>query len=63
MTFYYKRLPSNRHNKWWVNIKRSFKITHALNLRLQKIKLCSFTNLSSQKFSDTAVTLALKTCH
>ena len=29
------------------------------NLLLQKIKLCSFTNLISQKFSDTAVILAI----
>ena len=35
-----------------------FKITHAVNLLLHKIKLCSFTNLISQKFSDSAVILA-----
>ena len=34
-----------------------FQITHAVNLLLQKIKLCSFTSLISQKFSDTAVIL------
>ena len=34
-----------------------FKITHAVNLLLQNIKLCSFTNLISQEFSDTAVIL------
>ena len=39
-----------------------FKITHTVrvNLPLQKIKLCSFTNLISQKFSDTAIILAIK---
>ena len=51
---------SNWHNKWWVNISCSFKITHAANLLLQKIKLCSFTNnLISQKFSDKVVMLAI----
>ena len=30
-------------------------ITHAVNLLLQKFKLCSFGNLISQKFSDAAV--------
>ena len=34
-------------------------MTHAVNLLLQKIKLCSFTILISQKFSDTAVILAM----
>ena len=59
----------NWHNKWWVNIKCSFKITHAVNLLLQKIRLCSFTSLISQKFSETAVILAiavsywLQQCH
>ena len=33
--------------------------THAVNLLLQKIKLCSFANLISQKFSDTAVILVI----
>ena len=42
-----------------MNIQCSFKITHAVNLLLQKIKLCSFTNLISQKFSGTAVILAI----
>ena len=46
---------SNCHNKWWVNIRCSFKMTY-VNSLLQK-KLCSFTNLISQKFSDTAVIL------
>ena len=32
-------------------------MTHAVNLLLQKIKLCSLTNLISQAFSDTAVIL------
>ena len=31
----------------------------AVNLLLQKIKLCSFANLISQTFSDTAVILAI----
>ena len=46
-------------NKKWANILCFFKLTHAVNLLLQKNKLCSFTNLISQKFSDTAVILAL----
>ena len=32
-----------------------FKITLAVNLLLQKFKLCSFGNLITQKFSDAAV--------
>ena len=32
---------------------------NAVNLLLQKIELCSFTNSVSQKFSDTAVILAI----
>ena len=37
----------------------NFKITHAVNLLLQKIKLCSFTSLISQKFSGIAGILAI----
>ena len=37
----------------------SFKITHAVNLLLQKTKVCSFTNFISQKYSETAVLLAI----
>ena len=37
-----------------------FKITLAVNLLLHKIKLCSFTNLISQKLSDSAVILAIE---
>ena len=29
---------------------------------MQKLKLCSFTNLISQKFNDTAVVLAIASC-
>ena len=36
-----------------------FKITHPVNLLLHEIKLCSFTNLINQKFSDSAVMLAI----
>ena len=34
-------------------------ITRAVKLLLEKIKLCSFANLMSQKFSDTAIILAI----
>ena len=39
-----------------------FKITHPVNLLMHKIKLCSFTSLISQKFSDSAVILANSKC-
>ena len=42
-----------------MNIYHSFKITHAVNRVLHKIKLFSLTNLISQKFSDLVVILAI----
>ena len=50
---------SNWHNKWWVNILHSFKITQAGNWVLHTIKLCALTNLIRRKFSDLAVILAV----
>ena len=38
------------------------KITNAVNLLLHKIKLSFFTNLISQKLSDSAVILAIAQC-
>ena len=65
VTYQYYFQQRNWHNKWWVNIWCSFKITHAVKLLWQKIKLCSFANLISQTFSDSAVIIgyssALKT--
>ena len=43
---------------WKHSIRCSFKMTYEVNSLLQKIKLFSFTNLISQKFSVTAVILA-----
>ena len=70
MTFYFiasdlwilNYQQGNWHNKWLVNIWCSSKIIHAVDLLLQKIKLCSFTNLISQKISASAVISTINSC-